>query len=212
MVEYIWGQFSRNEVIASAETNRNIWNLLAMNSMVSFTKEMTKRILKRILIAFVTDVIWNLIQDWLMTYAMEKVLTLLTPLSKFQINEMLMYVLGKMASVAYNQFCMRNVSRAGSQISLKRWCIAKQHKRLCPNFYLYIQLYTAISSWNLFCCCSSKIRPELKTCPEQTSLTIFLYCIHVTPTTAWLVTQGYHVRTRDPKWPPQATEKRNVGT
>ena len=74
-----------------------------MNSIASFTKDKAMRILKGIMVAYATDEIWKLIQDKLTTYGMEKGMTLLTPLCQFLINEMLMYALGKMASVASNQ-------------------------------------------------------------------------------------------------------------
>lgn len=66
-------------------------------------------ILKASVIAFIADKIWKLIQDKLMTHGMEKFLTVLTPLSKCLISEMLMWVLGKIASVAYNQLHVKCV-------------------------------------------------------------------------------------------------------
>lgn len=76
-----------------------------MDLLISFSKDKATRVLEGRLVAFLTDKIWKLVKDKLMTCEMEK--GLVTTWSKFLISEMLTHVLRKMASAAYKHLYLK---------------------------------------------------------------------------------------------------------
>lgn len=74
------------------------------------------------MVSFLMDVIWKLVKDNLMTYGMEQVLILLTPMSIYLIDGMLTNVLGKTASVAFNQLDMKCLKNEIAHCSKKMMC------------------------------------------------------------------------------------------